>query len=179
MEKTVTGKSNSEPCCGLRYDLQREKTPDLRLRRGIIGLSLVGMASMAAVTLLQMGIVKHLPDPPVGNFDSDKVNSSDTAYKLGAPDGSISLASLAVNIPLAAFGGAERFKTKPWVPLIVAAKAIVEAAAASWYFYQMPAKEKAWCGYCVAGALANLGIAALAIPEAKKALEVIRGKEKE
>jgi hypothetical protein len=38
----------------------------------------------------------------------------------------------------------------------------------------MPAKEKAWCGYCVVGALANIGIAALTVPEAKKALEVIR-----
>lgn len=56
----------------LRHDLQQDETSDLRLRRGIIGLSLIGMASMTAVTLLQTGIVKHLPDPPVGNFDSDK-----------------------------------------------------------------------------------------------------------
>jgi hypothetical protein len=37
---------------------------------------------------------------------------------------------------------------------------VAEAVAAGWYFYQMPAKEKAWCGYCVSGALANLAIAA-------------------
>jgi hypothetical protein len=34
-----------------------------------------------------MGLVKHLPDPPLPGFDSDRVNSSDTAYKFGAPDG--------------------------------------------------------------------------------------------
>jgi uncharacterized membrane protein len=158
----------------LRYDLQQEETSDLRLRRGIIGLSLIGMASMTAVTLLQTGIVKHLPDPTIGNLDSGRVNSSNTAYRLGVPDGAISLASLAANVPIAAFGGADRVTKMPWVPLIAAAKAIVEAAAASWYFYQMPAKEKAWCGYCVAGALANIGIAALTVPEAKKALEVVR-----
>jgi uncharacterized membrane protein len=158
----------------LRHELQQEETSDLRLRRGIIGLSLIGMASMTAVTLLQTGIVKHLPDPPIGNFDSDRVNSSNTAYRLGVPDGAISLATLAANIPMAAFGGAGRVTKMPWVPLIAAAKAIVEAAAASWYFYQMPAKEKAWCGYCVVGALANIGIAALTVPEAKKALQVVR-----
>jgi uncharacterized membrane protein len=157
----------------LRHQLQQEDTADLRRRRGVIGLSLVGMASMTAVTLLQTGIIKHLPDPPFGNFDSDRVNSSDTAYRLGVPDGSISLASLAANIPIAAFGGADRVQTKPWVPLVAALKATGEALAASWYFYQMPAKEKAWCGYCIVGALANIGIAALTLAEGRKALAVI------
>lgn len=109
----------------LRQQLQQGETSDLRRRRGVIGLSLVGMGCMTAVTLLQTGIVKHLPDPPIGNFDSDRVNSSDTAYRLGAPDGSISLASLAANIPIAAFGGANRVQTKPWVPLVAALKAAV------------------------------------------------------
>ncbi|MCE3240970.1 MAG: Type restriction-modification system endonuclease (modular protein) [Deltaproteobacteria bacterium] len=110
----------------LRQQLQQAETSDLRRRRGVIGLSLVGMGCMTAVTLLQTGIVKHLPDPPIGNFDSDRVNSSDTAYRLGAPDGSISLASLAANIPIAAFGGANRVQTKPWVPLVAALKAAGE-----------------------------------------------------
>ena len=157
----------------LRQELQQGQTTDLKRRRGIITWSLVGMAGMTAVTLLQTGIIKHLPDPPFGNFDSDRVNSSDTAYRLGAPDGSISLASLAANIPIAAFGGIDRVQTKPWVPLVAALKSTGEALAASWYFYQMPAKEKAWCGYCIVGALANIAIAALTLPEARKALAVI------
>src|SRR5881227_1404250 len=99
-----------------RGEIQGQTTLELRLRRGIIGLSLIGMASMAAVTLLQTGIVKHLPDPPVDGFDSDTVNSSDTAYALGTPDGSLSLAALALNIPLAGFGGALRFRNRPLVP---------------------------------------------------------------
>jgi uncharacterized membrane protein len=157
----------------LRQQLQQEHSSDMKRRRSIITWSLVGMASMTAVTLLQTGIIKHLPDPPFGNFDSDRVNSSDTAYRLGAPDGSISLASLAANIPIAAFGGSNRVQTKPWVPLVAALKAAGEALAASWYFYQMPAKEKAWCGYCIVGALANIGIAVLTIPEARKAIAVL------
>ena len=127
----------------LRQQLQEGETSDLRRRRCVIGLSLVGMGCMTAVTLLQTGIVKHLPDPPMGNLDLDRVNSSDTAYRLGGPDGSVSLASLAANIPIAAFGGANPVQTKPWVPLVAALKAAGEAMAASWYFYQMPAKEKA------------------------------------
>jgi uncharacterized membrane protein len=153
----------------LRRELQEGNNENLKLRRGIIALSLVGIGAMTAVSLFQTGMVKHLPDPPLPDFDSDKVNSSDTAYALGVPDGTISLASLAVNIPLAALGGADRPEKMPLVPLAAAAKASVEAAVAGWYFYQMPAKEKKWCAYCIVGAAANFGIAALSLMEAKKA----------
>jgi uncharacterized membrane protein len=154
----------------LRQALQEQKTPNLRRRRAIIGFSLFGMASMAAVSALQTGLVRHLPDPPIGGFDSDKVNSSDTAYQLGVPDGTLSLASLAANIPLAACGGAIR---SPWLPLVACAKAGVEAMVAGWYFYQMPTKEKAWCGYCITGAIANAAIFALTIPEALDAVRTL------
>jgi uncharacterized membrane protein len=132
------------------------------------------MASMAAVSLLQTGIIRHLPDPPFKAFNSDKVNSSETAYALGVPDGTLSLASLAANVPIAGFGGADRTRRMPWVPLLAAAKAGAEAAVASWYFYQMPAKEKKWCGYCVTGAVANLGIFLLTLPEAARAVSFLR-----
>ena len=153
----------------LRRQLQNGSNETLKLRRGIIALSLLGIGAMTAVTLFQTGIVKHLPDPPIDGFDSDKVNSSDTAYSLGLPDGTLSLASLAANIPLAAFGGEHRAEEMPFVPIAAAAKASVEAVVAGWYFYQMPTKEKAWCGYCIVGALTNWGIAALTLIEAKKA----------
>ena len=158
----------------LRRELQNSNKSDLNLRRGVIGLSLVGMAAMTAVTLFQTGVIKHLPDPPIDGFDSDKVNSSDTAYALRVPDGALSLASLAANIPLAAFGGENRASDAPLIPLAAAAKATVEAAVAGWYFYQMPTKEKAWCGYCIVGALTNWGIAALTLMEAKKAWKSIK-----
>ena len=153
----------------LREELQEGQTQDLQWRRGVIALSLAGMASMTAVTLKQTGLVKHLPDPPSDSFDSDKVNSSETAYQLGVPDGTLSLASLAANIPLAALGGADRAQSIPLVPLGAAIKAGLEAVVSGWYFYQMPTKEKKWCGYCIVGAIANFGIFALTIPEARKA----------
>ena len=158
----------------LRRELQQSDEGDLNVRRVIIGLSLVGMGAMTAVSLFQTGIIEHLPDPPIKDFDSDKVNSSDTAYALGVPDGTLSLASLAANIPLASFGGQNRAEEMPLVPLAAAAKASVEAVVAGWYFYQMPAKEKKWCGYCIVGALANFGIAALSLVEARKAWKELK-----
>jgi len=158
----------------LRRELQRGKSENLDRRRAVIGLSLIGMAAMTAVSLFQTGVIKHLPDPPIDGFDSDKVNSSDTAYALGVPDGTLSLASLAANIPLAAFGAENRHEEQPFVPILAAGKAVVEALVAGWYFYQMVAVEKTLCGYCITGALANMGIAALSLPEAIEALEMLR-----
>jgi uncharacterized membrane protein len=143
---------------------------DLRRRRRVIALSLTGMAAMTPVVLLQTGVVQHLPDPPIGNFHSDKVNRSEEAYKLGVPDGTLAMLSLAGNLVLAAFGGKDRAREQPLVPLAAAIKAGVDVAMAAWYFYEMPAKEKAWCPYCIAGALANFGILLETIPEARRAL---------
>ncbi len=170
--KKLTKKTNESQ--KLRRELQNSNEGDIKLRRGIIGLSLVGIAAMTAVTLLQTGIIEHLPDPPIDGFDSDKVNSSDTAYALGVPDGTLSLASLAANIPVAAFGGENRAEEKPLIPLAFAAKATAEAVVSGWYFYQMPTKEKAWCGYCIVGAFCNFGIAALSLVEAKRAWKSIK-----
>lgn len=160
----------------LREELQEGSDSDLRRRRAIIALSLFGMANMGAVSLLQTGVVKHLPDPPLDNFDSDQVNSSDIAYQLGAPDGTLSLAGLAMNVPIAGFGGTDRAHKTPHVPIAASIKSGIEAIAAGWYFYQMPAKEKKWCAYCIAGAMANFGIFALTVPEALKAISVLRTK---
>ena len=169
MSNKITKKLIGEKPEQLRRELQNGESKGLKRRRAIIGLSLLGMGAMTAVSLLQTGIVKHLPDPPIENFDSDKVNSSDTAYALGTPDGTLSLASLAANIPIAAFGGENRTQEQPIVPILAAGKSVVEAIAAGWYFYQMPTKQKAWCGYCIVGALVNFGIAALSLPEAFEA----------
>ena len=160
----------------LRRQLQDSTDPDMRRRRGIVIASLAGMGSMAAVSLLQTGIIKHLPDPPMPGFDSNKVNSSETAYALGTPDGTLSLAGLAMNVPLAGFGGISRAERTPYIPITAAIKSGVEAIAAAWYFYQMPAKEKKWCAYCIAGAVANFTVFALSVPEALRAFRRLRAR---
>jgi uncharacterized membrane protein len=157
----------------LRRDLQRGNTTQIKLRRAIIGTSVAGIASMVPVTLLQTGIVHHLPDPPMKGFHSDEANSSLIAYKFGVPDGAVSVASFAVNIPIAAFGGADRARTKPLVPLIAAGKAAIDAAGSAWYFNEMR-RGKKWCPYCVVGAISSLAVFLLTVPEARAALKHLR-----
>src|SRR5215203_3323468 len=172
VSEMVTGMSPEE----IRVELTEGSSHELRRRRMIIGLSLVGIGLAATASLLQTGIVRHLPDPQVGNFDADKVMKSGPAYQFGVPDATIALTGLAANVPLAAWGGSERVKNQPMLPLIAAGKAAAEAAAGAWYFYQMPTRLKTWCGYCVASAAVYFAIFALTLPEAKKALGELGGR---
>jgi uncharacterized membrane protein len=152
----------------LRRDLQRGTSPHLKLRRATIGASVVGVASMVPVIMLQTGMIRHLPDPPLKGFHSDAANSSLVAYKFGVPDSAVSVASFAVNIPLAAFDGADRARTRPLIPLIAAGKAAIDAAVSAWYFDKMRHGKK-WCPYCIVGAMSSLTVFLLTVPEALSA----------
>jgi hypothetical protein len=88
----------------LRREIQHDDSAGMRLRRAIVASSLVGMGSMAIVSMFQTGMIRHLPDPPLESFHSDKVNSSSTAYGYGMPDGPITLGMHAANLALAAAG---------------------------------------------------------------------------
>jgi hypothetical protein len=154
----------------LRRDLRQGDDPEMRRRRAIIGVSLVGAAAMTPVSLLQTGLVEHLPDPPLESFRSDETNLSDDAYQFGVPDGTLALASLAANVPLAAWGGRERARKHPWVSLLAAGKALADAVGAGGYFWKMASGKTPWCPWCITGAIANFSILALALPEAAAAL---------
>ncbi len=48
----------------------------LARRRKVAGLALAAAGSMGLVSLYQLGVIKHLPDPPLPGFDSDKVDAA-------------------------------------------------------------------------------------------------------
>ena len=107
----------------LSRELRLATGPDLRRRRWILGLSLLGTLMAQIVTLLQMGLLRRLPDPPVGPFDSDRVDASDYAYKrLAMPDGVLMLLTYGATAALAAAGGRDRAERMPALPIALAAK---------------------------------------------------------
>ena len=68
--------------------LRKGDDPELRRRRWVIGLSVLGTTAGQLVALYQTGIIRHLPDPPSGGlFDSDRVDASEYAYsRFSSPD---------------------------------------------------------------------------------------------
>lgn len=164
----------------LRGEMQHGRSRNMQLRRAVAAVSLLGIATMAATTLLQMGVVKDLPDPPVGNFNTKKVNTSEEAFSYGGPDSPINILAHAFNLVLASTGSAARARKHPWLPLLAAAvEAPQSAVAAKYLFYQMPRVDKAWCPYCITDALAHFATLALLLPEAREAAAHLFGRRKQ
>lgn len=154
----------------LSRELRLGTGPDLRRRRWVLGLSLLGTLAAQIVTMFQMGLVRRLPDPPVGPFDSDRVDASDYAYsRLGTPDGALMLVTYGATAALAAAGGADRAGRNPALPLALAAKtgfdtvSALRLAADEWH------DNRALCAYRQAATVASLASFVLAVPEAGRA----------
>ena len=173
----VTRWMGEEPDALRRY-LQDGSDGELARRRGTIVLSLIGIAAMAATTLLQMGVVKRLPDPP-GNFDTRKVNSAEEAYSYGGPDSPIAITGHGANMILASLGGAAREQRHPWLPLLATLVAAAQAKTAARYLlYTMPKVDRAWCPYCIVDALTHFATVALTLPDAARAARRLVGRQR-
>ena len=165
-----------EPRALSRY-LREGDDPDLRRRRWVVGLSLLGAAMGQVVALYQTGIVKHLPDPP-GPFDSDRVDASEYAYKrFESPDGPAMVASYAVTAWLAAAGGPDRPGSSPWLPVALAAKTLYDTGLAAELAREEWQDNRALCAYCQVATVASAASLAFALPEAARAARRLLGRD--
>ena len=160
----------------LREELRRGHTPALRRRRGIVGLSLAAIGAMGTVAAYQTGLLRRLPELPWQPFDAAAVTGSAEAYALlGTPDGALGLGSYATTLALAAAGGANRAKSAPWIPLALGAKALLDTANAARLAVREWRRHRALCSWCLVAVFASFATLPLALPEARTALEQLRG----
>ncbi len=143
-------------------------------RRGIVSLSLVAVGSMGLITLYQMGVIKHLPEPPIPGLDADKVDASSEAYsRFSTPDGILGVGNYAITMGLAAMGGQERARNQPWIPLVLAAKVGFDVSQAIRLFFDQKTKQHAFCSWCLLAAGTTIAIVPLAIPETWAAIREV------
>jgi uncharacterized membrane protein len=143
----------------------------LRERRVIAGLSLVAIGAMGIISLYQMGIIRHLPEPSLPHADSDKLGASAEAYShFETPDAVLGVGNYATTLGLAAMGGMERAKTRRWIPLALAAKTGVDGFLGVKSIVDQRVKQKAYCFWCLIAATASMALLPFALPEAWAAL---------
>lgn len=144
-------------------------------RRGAVALSLLAAGSMGVIALYQTGIIKHLPDPPLRVFDSDRIDASAEAYSmLSTPDAVLGLGSYAATLALAAMGGEDRERTRPWIPLALAGKLAFDLAQAVRLSVQQWGHFHAFCIWCLLAAGSTVATVPLIIPETLAALRQLR-----
>ena len=155
----------------LSRDLRLATGPDMRRRRWLVGLSLFGVLMGQIVALFQTGIIRRLPDPPVGPFDSDRVDASDFAYKrLQVPDAMLMIGTYAVTAGLAAAGGRDRARHTPVLPVALAAKTVFDVGTNLLLAREEWRENRAFCAYCQTATLVSVVSAMLAVPEAVRAV---------
>lgn len=159
----------------LSRELRLESSRFLGLRRKVLGTSLVASGAMAMISLYQMGIIRHLPEPPFPYLNADEVDAAAEAYAIfETPDAVLGLASYAATAWLAAAGGEDRWRTRSWLPLALAGKAAGDAIFGSKLTVDQWTKHRAFCFWCLLGASASIASVPLAIPEARAALRHMR-----
>ena len=151
----------------------------LALRRGIVGLAMVASGSMGLITLYQMGIIKHLPEPPLPGLDADRVDASAEAYsRFSTPDGVLGLGNYAMTMGLAAMGGKDRAQKQPWIPLLLAAKVGFDLSQGIRLFFDQKSKYHAFCSWCLLAAGSTVATVPLVIPETYAAIRHLMEKSK-
>ena len=154
----------------LSRQLREGQAPEMKARRWIAGLSLLGVGMAQIVSLYQVGIVKHLPDPPLDVFDSDQVDASDYAYKrFLTADGFLMLMSYATTAWLASMGGEKRSQTHPLLSLLMGAKIALDLVSAAELGREEWNDNKKLCPYCQTATVASLVSLVLAWPEVRSA----------
>jgi hypothetical protein len=150
---------------------ETEGDPHLDDRRRIASLSLTAAACMGLIGLYQLGVIKHIPEPPLPAMDADKVDASGQAYeKLQVGDAFLGFVSYGVTMLLAATGGRSRWREQPWLPIALAGKAAVDAAQAAKLTVDQWTKHRAFCFWCLAAAAATFITLPLTWREARAAL---------
>jgi uncharacterized membrane protein len=156
----------------LSRQLREASQPYLRERRGVIGLSLLASTALSLISLYQTGILKRLPEPRLPRFDAEKVNRSKEAYRwIETPDALLGLGSYVATMLLAAMGGPDRARERPWIPLALAAKVGLDAALAGFQVMTQARKLRTFCAWCLLTSAATFGSIPLIIPEARAALK--------
>ena len=154
--------------------LRTADDPLMQRRRQIVCLSLVSAACMGIIAAYQIGLAKHLPEPPLPLLDADKVDASAEAYeKLSTGDAFIGFVSYGVTMLLAAMGGPRRHETHPYVPLAMAAKAAVDAAQAAKLTIDQWVHHRAFCSWCLTAAASTFAVVPAVVPELRATLRAI------
>lgn len=144
---------------------------DLVRRRQVAGLTLAAIGSLGVVSLYQLGLIDHLPDPPIPRLDSDRVDAADEAYAiLATPDAVLGIGSYAITLGLVAMGSEERTATRPWLPIALALKVGLDALIAAKLTREQWTIHRAFCMWCLLAAGATFASVPLVVPEARCAL---------
>ncbi len=155
----------------LSWQLRHGTAEALARRRKVAALALTAAGSMGVIALYQLGLIHHLPEPPLPGLDADRVDASAEAYsRFQTPDALLGLTSYSVTALLAGMGGPERAQRQPWIPLAMAGKVGFDVLQGLRLTWDQATRFGAFCSWCLLAAGASFAMAPLVVPEVRDAL---------
>ena len=121
----------------------------------MLGACYATLATLAPIALRQMGIIDHLPDPPGGVFQSDRITGSDAAHPFGIPDSLLGIASFGTTLALILVAKRNR-KAR----VLLGAKLAGDAAFATFNVGRQIVQFGRLCSWCTGTAIAALTMSA-------------------
>jgi hypothetical protein len=139
-------------------------------RRRTAVLQTAAAGTLAVVGLYQFGVLRSVPEPSLPGLGADRVDASGEAYQtLRTPDAALGITSAGVSLVLAGMGGAKRHEEQPWIPLVLLAKSLVDAAGGAYLFAEQMTKHKKVCSWCTVSAGLLMATVPAVLPEARAA----------
>lgn len=114
----------------------------------------VAITSLVPVVLLQLRVLKTLPDPPGRMFNSKRIVTSRNAYPLGIPDGLLGIGSYSLTLVLL-------LTARPSRPLLQTAlrgKLLLDGTMAARNARKQVTQFGRICSWCMGTAIATAGI---------------------
>lgn len=137
-------------------DSQPNTLTGCSVRDGVmLGACCATLATLVPVALKQTGAIDHLPDPPCGLFDSDRITGSKTAHPLGVPDSLLGLASFGTTLALMLLARRNRSAR-----VLLGGKLAADAAFASFNLVRQVVEFRQLCSWCTGTAVAALTMSA-------------------
>jgi len=129
---------------------------------------------MMLVGIYQMGLIKHLPEPPLPRMDADRVDAAPEAYNrlwLPLPDAMLGLVSYSITAALASLGGPARYDRLWWLVLLLFVKVAADAYQAGKLSWEQWSLHQAFCSWCLVAAIVTFVAVPLALPETVMAVK--------
>ena len=123
------------------------KSRNLAASNAAIAATAGAIFSLLPVAAHQIGMIKHLPDPPGVIFDSDRITTSRMAHPFGVPDALLGLASYGATLGLLVVARHTAY-AKP----LLRGKLYVDAAAAATNVVRQVVTFRRICSWCTATA---------------------------
>ncbi len=164
------GRGSSPAAEAVSDALRRGSSPYLDARRRTAVLQTAAAATLAVVGMYQFGVLRSVPEPPLPGLDADRVDASGEAYAfLHTPDATLGIVSAGVSLVLAGMGAQDRHLRQPWIPLLLLAKSLADAAGGAYLFAEQVTKHRRVCSWCTVSAGLLIATVPTVLPEARAA----------